>query len=396
MGGRVITLDIDLDQTVESVRQQLRTKMGVNNARTICSVSCRHYCCGSRDLMRMLDSPGEHTMAQAGASPHMREMTFTLVPRMAPCRDGCQRLITASELGEQFFEVGQRLGFGSSGEVHAVQHTVTRTQLAMKTVRCTKESEQDDILDKYAKLCQIRSDGLVPFLGAFKRGQDVAVLMPTYRGTLFDRLTDGDPVTLKELYSATVNILEGLVVLASQNPPIVHRDVKASNVFLAPTHAQGIDYYLLGDMETSRFTTSSTQSVTGGTGTFASLAPEQILEFRSSPKTDLWGLGCLLHWMCVGGAQPKIMHTASMQDGDQFGTNILAQLKGSRLCPPNELCALITSMLNVKDQSRPTAEAALACIHTIAKANEESSIHICRCSLPRRGDFLSSRTTTMW
>jgi serine/threonine protein kinase len=34
-----------------------------------------------------------------------------------------------------------------------------------------------------------------------------------------------------------------------------------------------------------------------GTGTFAFLAPEQIIEFRSVPATDIWGAGAMLHWL---------------------------------------------------------------------------------------------------
>ena len=50
---------------------------------------------------------------------------------------------------------------------------------------------------------------------------------------------------------------------------------------------------MLGDLEIAKSMHDDSAHVTGGTGTFASLSPEQVLEYRSYTATDIWGIGCV-------------------------------------------------------------------------------------------------------
>ena len=298
------------------------------------------------------------------------------------CKPFCRRLIQPSECKEEAFTRDERLGFGSSGEVYAVTHTATGKKLALKTLRCRSEADQVEILGKYKNLMKIRDARIVPFLAAFRVGEhhDVGVLMPKFRGTLMDKIQEGVMFTNEQLHGVAANILEGLIVLKSQS--FVHRDLKPSNIFVAPSHQAGVDFYALGDMETARSLMGNSH-VTGGTGTFAHLAPEQIMDYEATPKSDIWGLGTVLHWLVMGGRHPKVLHAEMHRNGS---LNLQSDL---RSCSSPQMRELIIRMLARDPSDRPPAEVCLYLVKLSAQAHG-IDIHTCTCSLPSARNYMAA------
>ena len=169
--------------------------------------------------------------------------------------------------------------------------------------------------------------------------------MPIYEGTLLDLIQKNNTFSEYEIHSIANYILNGLQDLFERN--LVHRDIKPSNVFLAPNHEGEGNYYLIGDMESGDFLKMGISHISGGTGTFAHLAPEQILEFRSTSATDIWSLGCLLHWLYSGKKEPKIMYSASIKP--DYIKVLKEELKGKNFSD------LIIRMLSIAEKERPTA-----------------------------------------
>lgn len=83
---------------------------------------------------------------------------------------------------------------------------------------------------------------------------------------------------------------------------IVHRDLKASNVFLAKD-GEGKRRVVLLDFGVAKLLDESGQGLTAPShvvGTPTCMAPEQILGVRSDARTDVYALGALLYWMLTG------------------------------------------------------------------------------------------------
>lgn len=110
-----------------------------------------------------------------------------------------------------------------------------------------------------------------------------------------------------EALSTILDIAFCIEQLHSQNPPILHRDIKPQN-FLRTS--EGI--YKIIDMETVKLYDDSSDYDTVIIGTRKTAAPEQFGYHQSSIKTDIYGLGVLLVYLLTGDYSLKENNLASL------------------------------------------------------------------------------------
>jgi serine/threonine-protein kinase len=103
-----------------------------------------------------------------------------------------------------------------------------------------------------------------------------------------------------------VAIIEALcgALSAAHDLGIVHRDVKASNVFVcAPAPGESLGRVVLLDFGIAKLSDALAPELTAShqsLGTPTSMAPEQIVGATVDGRTDLYALGCLLFQMLTG------------------------------------------------------------------------------------------------
>jgi len=95
--------------------------------------------------------------------------------------------------------------------------------------------------------------------------------------------------------------------LHSQNPPVLHRDIKPQN-FIYTTDGS----IKMIDMETAKFYNDSSDYDTVIIGTRKTAAPEQFGYHQSSIRTDIYGLGVLLTFLLTGDYSLKENNLASL------------------------------------------------------------------------------------
>lgn len=202
------------------------------------------------------------------------------------------------------YEILEKLGEGAGGIVYKAYHRRLRQEVVIKRYRkgvisLSGNRREADILKN------LRHSYLPQVLDFFETDEDVCTVMSYVPGKTFARLLEeGRRFTSRELARWGMQICSALNYLHSQEPPVIHCDIKPANVMLTP---QGdiclIDFnisFYLGDT-----------SVLGYTNGYTS--PEQYLialsresgrgtleEVKIDERTDIYSVGATLYHLAVG------------------------------------------------------------------------------------------------
>jgi len=206
------------------------------------------------------------------------------------------------------FQLVERLGAGSSGEVFRAEDVYLRRPVALKFLTFTENSDQIERILQEARVCsslhhpniavvyEIGWHDLVPFLA-----------MELVEGETLSRRIGQKKVDPRKAIRYENQILDALREIHSRG--IVHRDLKSSNIMITPRdQVKLIDFGLAGG--------SSTEAVVG---TLEFLAPELLRNEGGDSRSDLYSAGAVLYHMLAGHppferATRAAMLTAILQD----------------------------------------------------------------------------------
>ena len=111
---------------------------------------------------------------------------------------------------------------------------------------------------------------------------------------LEEMLADG-PFSMEQTISVVARLCDILAPMHARKPPIIHRDIKASNVLL---DSEGTVYLI--DFDASKQVSENKNRDTELIGTEAYAAPEQYGFGQSDQRTDIYALGILMHKLLTG------------------------------------------------------------------------------------------------
>ena len=142
-------------------------------------------------------------------------------------------------------------------------------------------------------LSKLKHPSIVQFLGVYygRREGDLALLMEYLHTDLDHCLTDNPDVPLPIKISILLDVSYGLLYLHTQDPEIIHRDLKAENVLLTTDMRAK-----LADLGVAKIIDLRTckQSLTIAPGTNAVMAPEALQESPNyNYKLDVFSFGAL-------------------------------------------------------------------------------------------------------
>jgi hypothetical protein len=194
--------------------------------------------------------------------------------------------------------LGEVLGRGGMSTVHRAQDQLLGRTVAVKVLSAQGSDPGDAqrAQNEVAVLASLSHHALVTLFDA-----DVApssgpgwLAMQLVDGpSLSGRLREG-PLDAAEAGQMLVDLAGALHVV--QSAGIVHRDVKPSNVLLAPSPVPGRQWSpKLADFGIASLVDSTRVTATGAVvGTAAYLSPEQALGTRVGPASDVYSLGLVV------------------------------------------------------------------------------------------------------
>lgn len=268
------------------------------------------------------------------------------------------------------FYSDEELGTGSDGTT-VFRGAFGEREVAVKRLRKSKWSRADKEAQNL-----LRSKGHQNIIQCFatrKCSQFVYLALQLCDATLQQVVEDDTSHPKIIPFDIFKQALEGLTYLHGLNSPIVHRDVKPSNVLIYYPTGNGPPRGLLSDLGLSKqlnhLHTSFTNSVRGTRGW---VAPE-ILRYINNPnacknqkitlKCDIFNAGLLYYYVCSGGKHPfgegMIVNEHDIMTGKYSIGELLEKYK--------HFGKIIQSMIQIEPEYRPAAKDVLKLMQRTGK-----------------------------
>ena len=178
--------------------------------------------------------------------------------------------------------------------------------VALKVLDRAEPALRARFLAEARTMAGLRHPGVAEVL---RFGTDPATGLPflatkPYPGSLADRLGDARALAEPDAAALGLRLADALAALHAANPPVVHRDVKPSNVLLDETGAPVLADFGVAKRLVPEETLRTLSSAGMQPGTWAYAAPEQRAGLPLSPAADWYAFGVLLYRCLTGGLPP--------------------------------------------------------------------------------------------
>ncbi|MBQ9394173.1 MAG: serine/threonine protein kinase [Proteobacteria bacterium] len=215
------------------------------------------------------------------------------------------------------YTIIQALGSGAQGSVFLAERIADKKRVAIKQllIDSIKTWKEYTLFHREAAtLANLDIPGVVKFYEACDCLDVVPpcsyIVQEYVEGTtLKDMLVSGHRFSLTEVYELTLQLLDILEKLHTHVPPIIHRDIKPTNIIRRTTEHGGYTVCLI-----DFGAVANPQVQSGGStvaGTYGYMAPEQTIG-RAEPQSDIYSLGALVAYM-LSGVEPAEMKTQNLR-----------------------------------------------------------------------------------
>ncbi|PIA45597.1 hypothetical protein AQUCO_01600067v1 [Aquilegia coerulea] len=193
------------------------------------------------------------------------------------------------------FDISNKIGRGGFGTVYK---GVLRngTQVAVKALSAQSKQGLHEFLTEIDTMSNVRNVNLVQIIGCCVEGNNRILVYEYVENNSLDRALLGSKSRTIKLdwgvrSSICIGTAKGLAFLHEElKPPIVHRDIKASNILLDKNFVPKIGDFGLAKLFPENITHISTRVA----GTSGYLAPEYALRGKLTKKADVYSFGVLI------------------------------------------------------------------------------------------------------
>ena len=254
------------------------------------------------------------------------------------------------------------IGFGGSSDVYLGDYR--GTEVAVKKLRLleAKEAKKDYIKEykrEVSSLVLLYHPYLVLLMGAIVEPFNLSIVTEYCKGgNLFELLYKNPHINLSwELKKKILlQIAIGMNYLHTNDPPVLHRDLKSLNILLTDKIEKSSDTtdIKISDFGLSRLYQKSC-ILTGHLGTCYWMAPEIIVNKRYSTKVDVYSYGIIIWEVCTR----KTPYSCMSQQQVQFYVSVKKGRPNLKIIPSNTPPKIIQLMQMCWDHdpdNRPSFE----------------------------------------
>ncbi|MFT5470879.1 MAG: serine/threonine protein kinase [Verrucomicrobiales bacterium] len=257
------------------------------------------------------------------------------------------------------YQIQGKIGQGGLGAVYKAFDTQLKREVALKRVLTPEEGskeEVDDAAEKLLKEATVLSSLMHPnIVTIFDIGQDDSggfVVMELLDGETLDETIGRGLLTQRDFTEVVNQTLEAMI--AAQAVPLLHRDLKPTNVMVIWRPSGKFQIKIL-DFGLAKISEQpSIQTIDHGDAILGSIyfmAPEQFERRKLDFRTDMYALGCIYYYSLTGKypfdgeSAPQVM-AAHLQ-------HKVKTLKEMRPDLPDEICQWVMWLINRDMTKRP-------------------------------------------
>ncbi|RWW32737.1 hypothetical protein GW17_00002582, partial [Ensete ventricosum] len=182
-----------------------------------------------------------------------------------------------------------------------------RVAIAVKVLSAESKQGVNEFLTEIDTIANVRHPNLVELIGCCAQGSNRILVYEYMENSSLDHALLGLSIDTSKLNwnirsAICIGTAKGLAYLHEElEPPIVHRDIKASNILLDSDFAPKIGDFGLAKLFPDNITHISTR-VAGTTGY---LAPEYAMQGQLTKKADVYSFGVLVIEIISGRSSSK-------------------------------------------------------------------------------------------
>ena len=243
----------------------------------------------------------------------------------------------------EHYKLVRQLGQGSFGDVWLAHNLLADIDVAIKFYGTLDQKGIEEFRNEFKIAYKLHHPNLLNINHFDVFDNCPYLVMPYCENGSVSRLVGQMPEA--EIWKFVLDVSGGLAFLHSQQPPVVHQDIKPDNILITSDGR-----FVISDFGISRSfrTKMSRTNNVSSSGTIAYMGPER---FSEKPMvvlaSDIWAFGMTLYELMTGDVLWE-------------GMGGCVQLNGARLPAisgtfSNELTQLVTSCLAAETWNRPTA-----------------------------------------